>query len=119
MTSELRPACCDEWRCRRSQPMRVARSELTGTWYVVTEYAERAGGAFESRQKHSPYPADASWLEDLYQDAQRMRRIDRGEMSRPFVDVELPADQPWKCANCKGKLPEKPDGPCPNCGHPS
>jgi hypothetical protein len=31
-------ACCNEYGCRRKKPIKLTRSPLTGTWYVVTAY---------------------------------------------------------------------------------
>lgn len=57
--------CCAEHDCRRGQPIRVLRSELTGTWYVVTRYTERADGSIVAEQKHSLHPEDAARLNAL------------------------------------------------------
>ncbi len=32
--------CCNEHGCRRKKPIMLMRSELTGTWYIVTDYTE-------------------------------------------------------------------------------
>jgi hypothetical protein len=36
-------ACCPESSCRRTQPMMLMRSDLTGTWYVVTRWRRLPG----------------------------------------------------------------------------
>ena len=45
--------CCDEMGCRRTKPMMLMRSALTGVWYVVTDYRERGShGLFWSKTRH-------------------------------------------------------------------
>jgi hypothetical protein len=113
MAAEQAPACCGEWRCTRGQPIRVARSELTGMWYAVTAYAERANGGFESMQKHMLHPADAEQLEAAHQAAEHLAAIQRGELPRPVRVVELPQDMP---AGVEPATP--PEVPCRWCGEP-
>lgn len=62
------PRCCSEWKCRRSQPIRLVRSELSGSWYAVTRWKERPGvpGAIEAIDKHR-------LPEDLQLQLERMR----------------------------------------------
>jgi hypothetical protein len=94
------PRCCREHRCRRSQPIRVFRSELTGTWYAVTEWADRGGGSIEAMQKHRVHPHDAEQLETLF-DAWEAR----AEGRRQILDVPLPSLE----------LEADPAGPAPVC----
>lgn len=88
MTAQPEPGCCLEHRCRRSQPIRVFRSELTGTWYAVTQWADRGEGRIESVQKHRVHTGDAQQLEMLF-DAWEAREEGR----RQIVDVPLPAGE--------------------------
>jgi hypothetical protein len=63
MVSQLVPACCGEIKCQRHQPLRVVRLP-DGTWWVATEYSERAGGVIgEIFQKHRLFRADEAELE--------------------------------------------------------
>jgi len=103
MASQIDPPCCDEHRCQRHQPIRVVRSELTGTWYAVTQYAERVGGAIESLQKHRIAEADQVTLERLFSTWERLE-----EGARPVRTVELPPLR--ECPNCHARF-DTPEGP--------
>lgn len=61
--------CCGEHGCRRGQPIRVLRSGLTGSWYVVTRWSEKEDGTIVAEQKHAVHPADADQLELAHQRA--------------------------------------------------
>ncbi len=78
MTVEIVPPCCGEHTCQRSQPIRVLRSGLTGTWYVVTQYAVRGNGAVEAAQKHQMHPDDAAALEAAFQAESATRKAASG-----------------------------------------
>lgn len=43
--------CCDEPRCRRSQPIRLSRAGLTGRWYFITRWNPH-GQLTEAVEKH-------------------------------------------------------------------
>ncbi len=64
-------ACCNESTCRRKKPIKLMRSGLTGTWYVVTDYTERVsptpGGEplYVAKVKHELDPAVAIQLEAM------------------------------------------------------
>jgi hypothetical protein len=45
--------CCNEHGCRRKKPVKLTRSPLTGTWYVVTAYTERDNGMLAASTKHA------------------------------------------------------------------
>lgn len=45
-------ACCNEVGCRRARPMMLMRSDLTGTWYVVTDYQDLGDGHYCAKAKH-------------------------------------------------------------------
>lgn len=115
MAAEPTPACCGEYRCTRSQPIRVARSELTGMWYAVTEHAERANGGFEARQKHMLHPADAAQLETAHQAMlAQLAPLGIKEMAEPDLVREYAADPE------RGKVArtEAPEVECRWCGEP-
>jgi ribosomal protein L24E len=97
----------------------VARSELTGRWYAVTAHAERAGGGFESMQKHAVHPADAEQLEAAHQALlAQLAPLGIKEMAEPDLVREYAADPE------RGKVaPTEPEAPaveakCRYCGEP-
>lgn len=55
--------CCLEPGCRRSQPIRLLRSGLTGQAYFVTRWKDRGDGVIEATEKHA-VPADVAALLD-------------------------------------------------------
>lgn len=58
--------CCNGG-CRRSkgQPPMIMRSDLTGTWWVVTRYKHLGEGRFEALEKHILARESAEQLETL------------------------------------------------------
>lgn len=118
MAAEPTPACCGEWRCTRSQPIRVARSELTGMWYAVTEHAERANGGFEARQKHMLHPADVEQLEAYRLAYQRtLTTVPAEPQDMPAgVEPTVPFD-PDRVAADYEPIPAA-EVPCRWCGEP-
>lgn len=44
--------CCDEAACRRKQPLRIARGELSGHWFLVTKHRPVGAPNYESLQRH-------------------------------------------------------------------
>lgn len=66
MTVEILKPCCSELSCSRQQPVRVQYQPETGTWWVITAYAELGhGGIGEVRQRHQLHPDDAAYLNAL------------------------------------------------------
>lgn len=58
--------CCIEHNCRRSKPIRVLRSALSGSWYAVTDYIDRGNGLIEAKTKHRLANEDQETLNRLY-----------------------------------------------------
>ncbi len=64
-------SCCSEPGCRRKKPIKLMRSDLTGTWYVVTDYTERtpltpeAEPMYVAKVKHELEPTAAIQLEAM------------------------------------------------------
>lgn len=44
--------CCNEPACRRTKPIRVMQSPLTGIWYAVTDYIDLGEDRFTAKVKH-------------------------------------------------------------------
>lgn len=44
--------CCNEYRCRRKQPVRILQGPFGGAWYVVIRYREWGDGLIEAIEKH-------------------------------------------------------------------
>jgi hypothetical protein len=79
VVAESKPACCGEKSCQRRQPIRLARDNITGAWWVVTSYAERADDRYEAQQKHLLHPADAAELEAYRLAYQRTLTVEQAE----------------------------------------
>lgn len=58
--------CCNEYGCRRKKPVKLTRSPLTGTWYVVTAYTERDNGMLVASTKHALEPDVQEQLEAMW-----------------------------------------------------
>lgn len=48
--------CCDEWKCRRKQPIMLSRGGFSQRWYAVTRWKDRGNGLFEAIEKHTLDP---------------------------------------------------------------
>jgi hypothetical protein len=57
--------CCNEYGCRRKKPIKLMRSPLTGTWYVVTAYTDQGGGIYRASTKHALEPQMQEQLEAM------------------------------------------------------
>lgn len=59
--------CCNEMGCRRKKPIKLMRSELSGTWYFVTDYTHAKHGedTWRATTKHEVDPAQARQLEAM------------------------------------------------------
>ena len=44
--------CCDEYRCRRKQPIHLYLGNLTGQVFAATHAHERSPGRWTAYQKH-------------------------------------------------------------------
>jgi hypothetical protein len=58
--------CCNEYGCRRKKPIKLTRSPLTGTWYVVTAYTGMGGGILRATTKHALEPEAQEMLESMW-----------------------------------------------------
>lgn len=58
--------CCDEPGCRRSQPIKILRSGLSGRWYVVTRWKDKGNGVIVAFEKHLAAPDLSELLDDRY-----------------------------------------------------
>jgi hypothetical protein len=58
--------CCNEHGCRRKKPVKLVRSGLTGTWYVVTAYTDRGNGRIEALAKHALDEQTQEWLQAAF-----------------------------------------------------
>jgi hypothetical protein len=59
------PLCCNDYKCRRVKPMLVRRSEMTGTWYVITDYKRLGNGIISSITRHEITDDFSAYLEHL------------------------------------------------------
>jgi hypothetical protein len=66
-------ACCSEYGCRRKKPVKLTRSPLTGTWYVVTAYTDKGDGIYRASTKHALEPQMQEQLEAMREALQAMR----------------------------------------------
>lgn len=57
--------CCNELGCRRSKPIKVMQSGLTGVWYAVTDYVDLGDDRFEAKAKHKLPPDNQRELSEL------------------------------------------------------
>ena len=57
--------CCNEYGCKRKKPVMLMRSDLTETWYVVTDYTKRGEGQFTAKVKHRLADNQQQQLEDM------------------------------------------------------
>lgn len=64
-----RVACCDDYKCKRTKPILVRQSELTGCWYVVTAYKDEGNGIICATTRHeitadfSEYLRQHGWVQ--------------------------------------------------------
>jgi hypothetical protein len=65
LEGEAVSGCCSEYGCRRKKPVKLIRSPLTGTWYVVTAYTERDNGMLVASTKHALEPSQQKQLETM------------------------------------------------------
>lgn len=58
--------CCNEWKCRRKQPIMLMRSDLTGTWFFVTRWKPLGPeGGFYAIEKHAVGKKQSADLERM------------------------------------------------------
>lgn len=68
-------ACCNEYGCRRKKPIMLMFSELTKSWYVVTDYTERSGdGEYRAKTKHQLNADQSDQLTRMQQAYQESKR---------------------------------------------
>lgn len=58
--------CCNNPLCRRTKPIRLSYSELTGRWYFLTDYTERSDGGVTAKTKHQVSPEQARQLDEMH-----------------------------------------------------
>jgi hypothetical protein len=44
--------CCDEWNCRRTEPIRLYAGDFTGGIYAATRSKKRGPGQYVAYEKH-------------------------------------------------------------------
>lgn len=60
--------CCNEHGCERKNPILLIRSDLTDTWYVVTDYTDKGNGHFVAKTKHRLSDDQQRQLEQMRSD---------------------------------------------------